>query len=188
MWQDGKGNNILHLAAAANHISFISKVLSTQDTEEVTEALLMKDSNGLIPYHITKDKEIQKLLAWAETQIDCYPLVTPPRIVIFFSDEDRSRAQEECDSLLDALPMFRMTPVIKLNPTENEIFSVIRENQEGDISALIIVMMTHGDSGVVKVHGDRYMSINSIIKQMNSSKIREIPKVNVKVLPLDLLT
>ena len=79
------------------------------------------------------------------------------------------------------LPAFSMEPFVKLNPTEGEVFSIIRENQEAEVSALIVVMMSHGDSGVIKVK-DKEMHINSIVKQMNSTQLKDIPKVSVLII------
>lgn len=178
LWTDEQGNNLLHMAASISHTHLIRKMLSTQAIDEIIRALLMGNSSRLIPYYCTKDKDARNLLAWAETQVDCYPLVTPPRAVIFYSDEDRPNAGEERDSLMEILPMFGIVPVVKLNPSQKDIFSIIRENQDGEVSALIVVVMCHGDSGVIRVK-DMKMPIDQILRQMNVTSLKDIPKVSM---------
>lgn len=176
MWEDAHDNTLMHLAAAINHQLFVRKAIATQDITEIHQAVLKRNADGLIPYYLTEVPEIRQLLAWAETQDGCYPLITQPRLVIFYSDEDRPGSEEERESFMKILPELGMEAVVKKNPSEDDIYDLIRQSQDGELSALIVMMMSHGDSGTIKVK-DKHLPIRNIILQMNSSKLLGIPKV-----------
>lgn len=176
IWVDKTDYNILHLAASVNHERLIRKILHTEETTEINQALQKKNAKGLTPYFKTKTQSIRRLLAWSESQLGCYPLVTPPRVVIFFSNQDRPGSVMEKDSFVKILPKFNIEPRIVLNPTKEVIYNTIRESQTGEVSALIVVIMSHGDKGTVIVR-DGHMPINKILMQMNPIALSCIPKV-----------
>lgn len=138
----------------------------------------MKNSDGLIPYQMTKDTYVLRLLAWAEDQVGYYPLITPPRIIIFSTNDTHSSAQEEREGLVKALTKLGLSPVVKLNPTEDEMYATIRENQEGEVSALIVVVMGQGDGGAIKVRNG-FMGINRIMEKMTSKQMESRAKVSL---------
>lgn len=177
LWKDTSGNNLLHIAAAADHKGFITRVIQTQDMTEISDALRSRNSYGCTPYHSCKSGQLPNILAWTEQQRKSYPLLQPPRVLIFYSDTDRPGCDAELRSFEDALPYIGVTePSVILNPTKQEIFRMIRENQEGEVSALVVVVMSHGDSGRVNV-ADGQLALKEIMMQMNSSKLKGIPKV-----------
>ena len=69
-----------------------------------------------------------------------------------------------------------MHPIVIANPQEKDVYEKIRRCQQGDVSALIVAIMSHGDSGTVKL-ADKEMHIHDIIQQMNSAELKMIPKV-----------
>lgn len=176
LWEDSSDNNLLHLAASVNNLQFIKKAITCQHSQEVTHALLSKNNRGLIPYYLSTSSDVRLVLAWAETQKGCYPLITPPRMVVFYSDVDRPGFNTERDSILRICPSLSLSPLVKRNPTEDDVYRLIRESQTGDVSALIVVIMSHGDSGTVKVQ-DKHMKIKNILHQMNPSTLKGVPKV-----------
>lgn len=179
LWEDGSNNNFLHLAASIDHIQFIRRIISTQDGNEVQQALFKKNADGLIPYYMATTEPTLRLLAWSESQLGCYPLVAPPRVVVFYSDTDRPGSDTEKESFIRMLPRFGIEPQVVLNPTEKDVYDIIRENQTGELSALVVVIMTHGDRGTVTVKNGN-MPIDSILMQMNPTRLSGIPKVRCK--------
>ena len=177
LWEDSSGNNLLHIAAMANHSDFIMRLIQTQDMREVNRALMKKNSYGFTPYHCSYRKQVPKLLAWTEKQKGAYPLLQPPRVLIFYLDVERPGSDIELESFMKALPSICVCePVLTRNPTAQQIFQTIRENQQGEVSALAVLIMSHGNSGTVKVH-DGSLALKDIVMQMNSSKLKGIPKV-----------
>ena len=161
----------------ANHSDFIMRLIQTQDLREVNRALMKKNSYGFTPYHWSYWKQVPKLLAWTEKQKGAYPLLQPPRVLIFYLDVARPGSDIELESFMKALPSICVCePVLTRNPTAQQIFQTIRENQQGEVSALAVLIMSHGNSGTVKVH-DGSLALKDIVMQMNSSKLKGIPKV-----------
>lgn len=176
MWEGARENNFLHLAANVNHERFIRRLICTQDTDEIDKALLGKNIDGHTPGQLTQNQRVRRLLAWVESQHRYYPLITQPRVVVFFSSQDRPGSDGEKDSIVGTLSKLKIDSRVKENPTQRDVYVIIRANQTGEVSALIVVVMSHGDSGTVAV-ADGNMQINNILKQMNPQILTGVPKV-----------
>ena len=167
---------MLHYAAMINHTGFILRIVETQNVCEVTNAVFQRNCAGYAPYYISTSRVIKNKLAWIEKQKDSYHLRHPPSVVIFYMEEGRPGAKEECKCLLDGFSRLGMHPIVIANPQEKDVYEKIRRCQQGDVSALIVAIMSHGDSGTVKL-ADKEMHIHDIIQQMNSAELKMIPKV-----------
>ena len=175
-WSDYRNNTMLHYAAMINHTGFILRIVETQNVCEVTNAVFQRNCAGYAPYYISTSRVIKNKLAWIEKQKDSYHLRHPPSVVIFYMEEGRPGAKEECKCLLDGFSRLGMHPIVIANPQEKDVYEKIRRCQQGDVSALIVAIMRHGDSGTVKL-ADKEMQIHDIIQQMNSAELKMIPKV-----------
>ena len=169
---------MLHIAADANHEAFIRHAIRSQDTYEFHQALATKRyPSSSTPYYCCKDTKIKRLLAWMETQKDAYPLYSAPCALFFYSTEDRPNAVLEVQSLKEAFHEIGIFPKISPNPTSTDIFEHIRTQQARKVSAMIVVMMFHGDAGVVRV-GDEVLPIRTVLQHMDSPILKGIPKVS----------
>ena len=177
LWEDYNDNTIMHTAAMLNHEKLVRRIVGTQVHEDLICAVQRRNRYGLTPHHLTEDMALKNFLAWVEFQHRCYPLHSPIKVVIFFSDENRPGAQAELRSLTESLRGIEQTTTVIRNPTQDDLYRRIRESQEGEnVSALLVVMMSHGNSGTVKLQ-DGSLPINNVLMQMNSSKLKDVPKV-----------
>lgn len=74
------------MAAANSHIDFIKKALSDQHVTETNDALNMKNFDGLTPYHLANDHEVQELLCeYRYSAYETIPVRIPISLVPFLT-------------------------------------------------------------------------------------------------------
>ena len=177
IWKDEAENTMLHIAARVNHEAFIRHAIRSQDAYEFHQALTYRRWPFFsTPYYCCKDTKIKQLLAWMETQKDAYPLLSPPSALFFYGTIDRPNAFLEMQSLKEAFHEIGISPKIIRNPTSADVFEhIIRTQQAGEVSAMIVVMMFHGDAGVVEV-GNELLPICKVLQHMDSQKLERSPE------------
>ena len=116
------------------------------------------------------DYKIRRLLEWSDAQEGFYYLLSPPVVLLMYTTENRDGAEQESQSIERAFPEFNI-PITKVeNPTKQDMTSAILKSVEGrdDVSALIVIIMSHGAQGVVCA-ADGDVSIQDILLQMQGA-------------------
>lgn len=101
-----------------------------------------------------------------------YQLLKPPHVLIFYSTENRQSPEADAEAEKDCVESYfkkRRFPVrVVKDPTEDQIFSTILEAVgEGNLSGLVVFVMSHGKKGSVAVKGNpKFLAVREIMKQM----------------------
>jgi hypothetical protein len=125
-----------------------------------------------------------------------YPLVSLPKVIIFYSTTNRlsgpstdgketdAAAEKDC---VEKYFTHRAFPTIVIkDPTKNDIYSIISDVADNmQETCLLVFIMTHGMKGLVIVKGNvegqcDYLTIEEIMKHM-CRKTKGIPKVSYVV-------
>lgn len=138
-----------------------------------------RDAKGKTPYQKSSNT-VRTLFRWIKRQQGFYFLPTPPTVLIMYSTENREGAEEECRDLLSILPKFNVKTTVKKNLTKDEMMQAIRDAQDQDdqLSALIVIVMCHGQKGAIWAR-DGAVNIDKLLLQMNSGKVNGKPKVKI---------
>ena len=179
VWRDIDGNSLLHIAARLNHHDLAQVILLKEsDSRRVNQALLETNRNHKTPIDLATDAKLRTLLNWAREQVGFYPLLLPPKALMFYTTQNRAGHEKELESVVMALSRLSIETRVVKDPTEKDIFSDIRRNQtNGAKFAQIVIVMSHGDRGHVKA-ADKLVQIRDILLQMNAKPFYDQPKVS----------
>ena len=127
------------------------KLLNAMDENKRVDMLARKNFGGLTPMNLAKSYDFRHLIEWSEAQQGFYYLPTPPCVLVMYTTENREGAEQEKDDLLKALPEFNLRVKIRTNPEPSEMIGAITDAQcqHPDMSALIVIIMSHGGRGTV---------------------------------------
>lgn len=106
-----------------------------------------------------------------------YFLLTKPKVLIFYSTEERMSSPTSDGRKTDAateknhiekyLKDRQIPYVVVADPTEDEMLkSITKCVHDGHTSSLVVFVMSHGEKGVVKVKGQKYLPVRDIITHM----------------------
>lgn len=155
------------------------KLLNAMDENKRVDMLARKNFGGLTPMNLAKSYDFRHLIEWSEAQQGFYYLPTPPCVLVMYTTENRDGAEQERDDLLKALPEFNLRVEIRTNPEASEIIGTITDvqSQHPDMSALIVIIMSHGGRGTVCSGSGVEVKIQDILQQMSSPALEGKPKV-----------
>ena len=172
------GNNLLHCLAERDDINSTMKLLNVMDQHVRAEALAKKNFGGRSPLDFAKSFEFRNLMSWSDAQEGFYYLPTPPSVLIMYTTSSRESVEREKQDLIDAFPEFNVRVDIKADPDESEMLGAIRDtqNQHPDMSALIVIVMSHGVNGRLSARNGE-VSMQDILLQMCSPSLEGKPKV-----------
>lgn len=173
---DKDGNTILHLATMADHERLVNAIIQQEDCEQIDKALKKKNTRKKTPRHLMKSRVVRRVIEWSAAQSGFYHLHTAPRALVMYTTAKRPGAAAEKSTIVDCLTELGIIPAVLVDPTENEMMAIIRSEQQSSISALMVFLMSHGDSGVVWAK-DKPVPIHQLLMQMNSPRIEAKPKV-----------
>ena len=149
------------------------------DSHLRNELLSTKNYADKIPQQLAQSFEIASLLEWSVAQEGFYYLPTPPAVIMMYSTLDRENADAERLQLEAVFPKFKVTMREYKNPTKQLMFDAIRYAQDQDeISALIVIIMSHGVQGSIEA-ADGRVRIQDILSTMCSPTLDGKPKVSV---------
>ena len=168
------GNSLLHILAAGNEIpdsvTVLNQFLPHIKISGRLSIMSRQNFAGRTPLGMACDYKIRGLLEWSDSQEGFYYLLSPPVVLLMYTTENRDGAEQESQSIERAFPEFNI-PISKMeNPTRLDMTSAILNSVEGhdDVSALIVIIMSHGAQGVVCA-SDGDVSIQDILLQMQGA-------------------
>lgn len=128
-----------------------------------------------------------RMMIWLNTVplTDCYILPSKPKVIIMYTTEGREGCEEERQSIEESLNSWSTveSQVLK-DPTRVEFEDAIREantcSQGAPMSALIIIIMSHGRAGHFNVKGESVNIQNFLDYTVHTSKSADVPKVSIQ--------
>lgn len=173
-----KGSSIIHLLSDRRDSGRLSKLLDAFDPSQREQILSYRDINGRTPREVACSYEVRQLLEWSSAQEGFYYLPKQPVVLIMYSTTDREGAEEERLELSKVFPQFNVRVRKKKDPRKQQMLDEIRMAQmEDDISALIVIIMSHGVQGAVCA-SDGDVKIQDILRQMCVPFLEGKPKVS----------
>ena len=174
------GGSIIHHLTSRNDCARLRKVLQAFDDEQRQNILSHRNKSGKTALETAKPYEVRQLLAWSSSQEGFYYLPTPPVVLIMYSTEDRQGAEEERMELSKVFPDFNVDVRERKDLRKQQMLDEIRMAQmKDDISALIVIIMSHGVHGAVCA-SDGDVRIQDILRQMCAPFLEGKPKVWIK--------
>ena len=175
------GNRLLHKLATSESCEYetIKKLLHVLDDDDRKIALSVKNRRGETAFDVTGSwKSVETLLQWSSKQDGFYYLSNPPAVLLAYSTIQRDGFENEVYAFVKAMEKgLDIMPMKLENPTVDQLMDAIREAQsQPNISALIVVYMSHGSGGYVETR-DQPVSIQQILLQMCSPLLKNKPKV-----------
>lgn len=155
---------------------FLEK-LTDDDRVKISTARNRKGENAS---DLTDDESTIKHLEWSAKQDGFYYLSTAPTVLVMYSTKERQGFQAEVNAFVSGLDnTLDLKQRIIKDPTSSEVLHQIRLAQlQPNISALIVVYMSHGTSGRVLTY-DGTLHIQQILLQMCAACMENIPKVSI---------
>ena len=188
------GNSLLHILAAGNEIpdsvTVLNQFLPHIKISGRSSIMSRQNFAGRTPLDMDCDYKIRRLLEWSDAQEGFYYLLSPHVVLLMYTTENREGTEQESQSIERAFPEFNI-PITKVeNPTRQDMTSAILNSVEGrdDVSALIVIIMSHGAQGVVcATDGD--VSIQDVLLQMQGAVAQPgRPKVCSQTFILDVFS
>lgn len=107
-----------------------------------------------------------------------YPLPIPPKVIIIYTTRTRTGCEEEKQSIEESLHSWpSVQSEILKDPTKAVVESTIKNTHEELLSALIVIIMSHGSPGHFEV-ADGEINIQYFLDNiLYSRKTENIPKV-----------
>ena len=171
------GGSIIHHLTSRNDCARLRKVLQAFDDQQRQNILSHMNTSGKTALETAKPYEVRQLLAWSSSQEGFYYLPTPPVVLIMYSTEDRQGAEEERMELSKVFPDFNVDVRERRDLRKQQMLDEIRMAQmKDDISALIVIIMSHGVHGAVCA-SDGDVRIQDILRQMCAPFLQGKPKV-----------
>ena len=171
------GGTIIHLLAEKRDHTRLHKLLQAFDDRQRQEILPYIDKSEKTAFEVARSYEIRQLLGWSSSQEGFYHLPTPPVVLIMYSTEDRQGAEEERMELSKVFPDFNVDVRERRDLRKQQMLDEIRMAQmKDDISALIVIIMSHGVHGAVCA-SDGDVRIQDILRQMCAPFLKGKPKV-----------
>lgn len=174
-WKDHEsGEPFLYQIAKKRYTSHFQRLWRRLDSASKTQCLKLKKPllSGVLC------AKLEKFVQWDQDQDGYYYMLHPPAVIIFCSTHNRDGALDELKALTDAFPTFRVSPIVRQDPTEMDIHNTIREAQNiPDLSGLIVISMSHGQAGVIEA-ADGSVYIQDVLYTICSPVIGSIPKVS----------
>lgn len=157
------------------------KLLDAMSFGKRADMLAQQNFGEQTPFDLAKSYEFRRLIDWSQAQQGFYYLPTPPSVLIMYTTANRDGAEIEKDDLLKAFPEFNVRVDIRTNPSQSDMLGAITEvqQQHADMSALVVIIMSHGASGTVCAGDGREVLIQDILNQMCSQSLEGKPKVRV---------
>lgn len=179
------GNGALHKLASSTIPQYeaIQKYLHLLDDQSRKSVLSFKNRLGKTAVDITNGSEIESLLQWSKKQDGFYYLSNPPTVLLMYSTIAREGFEVEVEAFVRAMKIgLDIRPTNIKDPTASKVLEEIRRAQaQPNISALIVVYMSHGSGGYVET-ADRPLAIQAILFAMCSPRLTAKPKVHSKLL------
>jgi len=176
---DHTGATLLHFASSMGNIIGIRDILEIANRRGKVKWLLeRRDTEGRQPVDVANDETTREFLTWAKQEEHTYLLLKSPAMIVCYSTEDRKEAEEEISPWITTVPAaLNLEPIVLQDPSAIEINDKIREvTSQADLSGLILVLASHGSSGMIRTR-DEELSIQHILKEMNSDSLMGKPKV-----------
>lgn len=189
---DTDGRTFLHTAAFSGTAAVIHSVFTVLPKSISIKLTKVKDNNGQTACDISRVDENRDWLHHAGSyQQGIYDLITPPRILLFYSTKGRqtetmglmtddAEAERKC---VEAYFQEREMPcIVTKDPTADQLMSTISAAQADETaSGLVVFLMAHGEYGLVNVEGDPgFIYLQDIITHMGKG-MNGKPKVNAVV-------
>ena len=174
------GNTLLHQLAKRMELDLIGKLLQVTKDAAVQNSLLSKRNHaGETPLEEAQSYKVKRLLEWSDLQNGFYYLPTPPVVLLMAITTEREGAEEEIQRLDNAFPEFNVSLRKVLNPNKDEMLNSIRDvcQRNGDVSALIVIIMAHGIQGRVWSGDGQDLQIQDILRELNGYVPDGRPKV-----------
>ena len=174
------GGSVIHLLTHRRDSERLRKLLSALDPTQRQAILSLKDINNKTPLDVAFSYEVRQLLNWSSSQEGFYYLPTPPVVLIMYSTEDRQGAEEERMELSKVFPDFNVDVRERRDLRKQQMLDEIRMAQmKDDISALIVIIMSHGVHGAVCA-SDGDVRIQDFLRHMCAPFLEGKPKVWIK--------
>ena len=174
------GGSVIHLLTHRRDSERLRKLLSALDPTQRQAILSLKDINNKTPLDVAFSYEVRQLLNWSSSQEGFYYLPTPPVVLIMYSTKDRQGAEEERMELSKVFPDFNVDVRERRDLPKQQMLDEIRMAQmKDDISALIVIIMSHGVHGAVCA-SDGDVRIQDFLRHMCAPFLEGKPKVWIK--------
>ena len=171
------GGSIIHHLTSRNDCARLRKVLQAFDDQQRQNILSHMNTSGKTALETAKPYEVRQLLAWSSSQEGFYYLPTPPVVLIMYSTEDRQGAEEERMELSKVFPDFNVDVRERRDLRKRQMLDEIRMAQmKDDISALIVIIMSHGVHGAVCA-SDGDVRMQDILRHMCAPFLEGKPNV-----------
>ena len=174
------GNTILHCLAERDDTKTMIKLLDAMGISKRENMLSAKNFCDLTTLDLARSYEFRQLIDWSRAQEGFYYLPTPPSVLIMYTTTNREGANKEKEALMQTFPVFNVEVDVRENPNESEMLGAIRDMQRHrpNMSALIVIIMSHGSSGTVCAGDGKDVKIQDILLQMCSPSLEGKPKVD----------
>ena len=175
------GNSFFHILASRSEHEYLERLLRGMSAEQRIRMSTSQNHRGETVYDVAKSYKVKRILQWSDSQEGYYYLQTPPVVLMMPILNDREQAQEEIVQLETAFPQFNVRFKRCNNPDKEEMLSaiqnVVREN--GEASALIVIIMAHGMQGRIWAADGSEVPIQDILLQMQAALPHGEPKVRI---------
>ena len=174
------GDTLLHVLANQSKIADIQRLLNTMTFDERSRMLAARNHAGKTPLEVTPSYKVRLLLEWSDSQQGFYYLQTPPVVLMMAITKGREEgADKEIKQLENAFPEFNVFVDKVVNPSYEQMLRSIRDvcHSQGDVSALIVIIMAHGVQGRVWAGDGKAVAIQELLLQMQASAPPGTPKV-----------
>lgn len=107
-----------------------------------------------------------------------YVLPTSPEVIIMYTTHDRKGCDQEKRDIEESLQSWSsVDPTVLKDPTRLEFMTVVKEAHNRKLSALIVVIMSHGRAGYFETK-DGEINIQYFLDHvLYSEKTKDVPKV-----------
>ena len=183
------GNSFFHILASRSEHEYLERLLRGMSAEQRIRMSTSRNHRGETVYDVAKSYKVKRILQWADLQEEYYYLRTPPVVLMMPILNDREQAQEEIVQLETAFPQFNVRFKRCNNPDKEEMLSaiqnVVREN--GEASALIVIIMAHGVQGRIRAADGNEVPIQDILFRMQAALPHGEPKVRMYYINFKLI-